>query len=186
MLGSPSPATSQRLGPPAVLRLGLLVLAGTALLTLSAKTQVPFWPVPMTLQTAVVMLLGVSLGWRLAAASVLLYLAQGMMGLPVFAGPLAGPAYFAGPTGGYLLGFVAGAVVAGFAAERSRGIVGLLLGLVGATAAIYLCGVAWLATFTGLSGALQAGVLPFLLGDAVKIGLVAALAAAGLRLRRAA
>src|SRR3954462_91006 len=90
---------------PATLRALVLMALGTALLTLSAKTQVPFYPVPMTMQTFVVLALGAAYGWRVAGATIALYLLEGAAGLPVFAGPITGPAYLMGPTGGFLLGF---------------------------------------------------------------------------------
>ena len=95
-----------------------LALGGSLLLAISAKVQVPFYPVPLTLQTLVVLLLGATLGARLAAASVALYLIEGLAGLPVFAGAVAGPVYMAGPTGGFLVGFLAAAALIGFAADR--------------------------------------------------------------------
>jgi biotin transport system substrate-specific component len=178
-------------GPvPAVVRAAALAIVGSLLLTVSAKVQIPFWPVPVTLQTMVVFLLGIAYGPRLAVATVLLYLAEGALGLPVFAGTPAkgiGLAYMVGPTGGYLAGFVAAAVIAGITAERSRGVLATALGVALATAAIYLLGAGWLATFVGPEKALALGVTPFLLGDLVKLGLATALAEAGLaRLRRRA
>src|SRR6185312_16337664 len=86
-----------------LLRSTLLVVGGSLALTLSAKVQVPFWPVPITLQSMVALLIGMGFGTRLGALTILAYLAEGVAGLPVFAGLAAGPAYFAGPTGGYLL-----------------------------------------------------------------------------------
>ena len=103
------------------LRLAVLALAGTALLTISAKIKVPMWPVEMTMQTFVVLGLGMAYGARLGAATVLLYLAQGAAMLPVFTGTPEkgiGLAYMMGPTGGYLLGFVAAAWLVGMLAER--------------------------------------------------------------------
>lgn len=178
-------------GPlPAVVRAAALALLGSLLLTISAKVQVPFWPVPVTLQTIVVFLLGIAYGPRLAVATVFLYLAEGALGLPVFAGTPAkglGLAYMVGPTGGYLAGFVAAAAIAGVTAERSRGVLATALGIALATAAIYLLGAGWLATFVGPGKAVALGVAPFLLGDLVKLGLATALAEAGLaRLRRRA
>ena len=96
----------------------VLAVIGSILLTISAKIQVPFWPVPMTMQTFVVLVLGVAYGWRLAGATVLLYLAQGALSLPVFAAG-GGLAYMSGPTGGYLVGFLLAAVAVGWLAERS-------------------------------------------------------------------
>ena len=174
-------------GAAGVARLVALAIFGTCLLWASAKVQVPFWPVPMTLQTGVVLALGVAYGWRLAAATVVLYLAQGAVGLPVFAGTPErglGLAYMLGPTGGYLLGFVAGATIAGLATERARGVIGLGLGLVLAMAAIYACGVLWLAGFVGPGRVLAVGVVPFLLGDALKTALVLVLALVAMRTAR--
>ncbi len=99
-------------------RFAALAIAGTLALALSAKVQIPFYPVPMTLQTLAVLAIGAAFGLRLAAATVALYLIEGLLGLPVFAGAVAGPAYMFGPTGGYLLGFLASAAFVGFAADR--------------------------------------------------------------------
>lgn len=107
--------------PP--LRVLLLALLGSVLLTISAKIEVPFYPVPMTMQTLVVLLLGMAYGARLGAATVLLYLAEGAVGLPVFAGTPErgiGIAYMMGPTGGYLAGFVLSAAITGWLTERRR------------------------------------------------------------------
>lgn len=190
MLSSASlmPPLAHRLWPAVrseqrVLRAIVLALLGTALLWASAKVQVPFYPVPMTLQTAVVFLLGIACGWRLAAATVALYLVEGALGLPVFAGTPEkgiGLPYMLGPTGGYLAGFLAAAVITGWVAERSRHWLATGLGVLAATAAIYLLGATWLATFVGMAKAVALGVVPFLLGDLVKLVLVTALAEAGL------
>ena len=172
------PATSGQ----AVLRAALLALFGSLLLWVSAKVQVPFYPVPMTFQGAVVLLIGLAYGPRLAAATLLLYLAEGAVGLPVFAGTPErgiGLAYMVGPTGGYLAGFLAAAVIAGWTAERSRHWLTTVLGLLAALAAIHVLGAVWLATLIGPAKAISLGVLPFLLGDAVKLALVAAAAEAG-------
>jgi biotin transport system substrate-specific component len=160
---------------PAV-RAIVLALIGTALLTLSAKIQVPFWPVPMTMQTFVVLVLGMAYGWRLAGATVLLYLAQGAIGLPVFAAG-GGIAYFAGPTAGYLVGFLLAAVAVGWLAEHGwdrsplRTLAAMLIG----TVIIFACGIAWLSTLIGVARAIGAGLVPFLLGEAVKIALATAI-----------
>ena len=102
-----------------VLRAAILIALGTALLTLSAKINLPLPYVPMTLQTLVVLALGAAYGSRLAAATVGLYLLEGLLGLPVFAGALAGPAYMVGPTGGFLAGFLVAAEPSFAAASRS-------------------------------------------------------------------
>ena len=163
----------------------VLAVIGSLLLTISAKIQVPFWPVPMTMQTFVVLVLGVAYGWRLAGATVLLYLAQGALGLPVFAGG-GGLAYMAGPTGGYLAGFLLAAVAVGSLAERgwARAAPSTLAAMLIGPAIIFGCGIAWLATLIGLPQAISAGLVPFLLSEAVKIALATALVPSAWRLMR--
>ncbi|MBL6945234.1 MAG: biotin transporter BioY [Rhodospirillales bacterium] len=165
------------------LRQALLALAGTALLTISAKIQVPFWPVPMTMQTFAVLVIAMAYGPRLGVATVALYLAEGAAGLPVFAGTPAtgiGLAYMAGPTGGYLIGFMAAAMAVGVLARRGwdRNILSGLAAFFIGDAIIFACGVGWLSAIVGLEKAFAAGMLPFLPGEAVKIALAAALLAA--------
>ena len=163
-----------------VLRNVVLAIAGSLLLWVSAKVQIPFYPVPMTMQTFVVMGLGVAFGWRLAVATLILYMIEGAAGLPVFAGtPEKGIslAYMAGTTGGYLVGFVAAAGVIGWLAEKGadksafKMFAAMLLG----SAIIYACGVTWLSTFIGFEKAIQFGVVPFLYGDLLKAAMAAAL-----------
>jgi biotin transport system substrate-specific component len=163
------------------LRLGLLVLAGSILLTISAKIQVPFYPVPMTMQTFMVLALGMAYGWRLGAATVLFYLAQGAMGLPVFVGTPEkgiGLAYMAGPTGGYLLGFVMAAALAGWLAERGwdRNIVTTAIAMLLGNIVIYVPGLLWLGALFGWDKPILAwGLTPFVLGDLTKLALAAVL-----------
>lgn len=153
------------------------VALGIAMLIAGAKIAVPFWPVPMTMQTFAVLIVGASLGRIAGAASVISYLSLGAAGLPVFAGAAAGPAYLMGPTAGYLLGFVAAATCIGWVAERKveRRALSLTLGGIAAMALIYACGAGWLALQIGAAKAWSFGVLPFLLGDALKISLAAML-----------
>lgn len=159
----------------------LLVVAGSAALTLSAKTSVPLFPVPMTLQTLVVLLLGAAYGPQLAAATVLVYLAQGAAGLPVLAGTPErgiGLAYMAGPTGGFLAGFVIAAALTGalarlgWTASIGRAAVTMTAG----TVALYVPGLLWLGSFTDWDNVLELGLLPFVYGDMLKLA-VAAIAA---------
>ena len=175
-------------GDQKAVRAVVLAVLGSLLLWASAKIQVPFYPVPMTMQTAVVFLLGVAYGPRLAVATILLYVAQGAMGLPVFAGTPErgiGLPYILGPTGGYIASWPIAAALVGFVAERRQHWLAIGLAVLAGTGIIYLLGASWLATFVGAEKALTLGVLPFLLGDAVKLALVTALAAAGLgRARR--
>ena len=147
-----------------------LALGGSLLLVVSAKVQVPFYPVPLTLQTLVVLLLGATLGARLAAASVALYLIEGLAGLPVFAGAVAGPVYMAGPTGGFLVGFLAAAALTGFVADRrwDRSWIRLLASLSLGHAMVFAFGFLWLAQLIGAQKAFAAGVAPFVLATIVK------------------
>jgi biotin transport system substrate-specific component len=173
----------------AAVRALVLALVGSALLAISAKIQVPIPPVPMTMQTLVVLMIGATYGWRLGGATVLLYLAEGMLGLPVFANTppaAAGPLYFAGPTGGFLLGFAAAACVVGFLAERgwdrplARVVALMTLGHV----VLFVIGLAWLAVLVGPAKAWAVGAQPFLWATLIKTALAAALMQAGWSLVR--
>ncbi|WP_296643157.1 biotin transporter BioY [Roseinatronobacter sp.] len=159
-----------------LLRSALLVLAGTMFIALSARIQVPMWPVPMTMQTFAVLLVGMAFGARLAGATLLAYLAQGAMGLPVFAGG-GGVLFLTGPTAGYLVGFLGAAVLVGWLADRgwTAGYVRSFCAACLGGALIHAVGAAWLSAFIGVSGALAAGVAPFLAGDLLKSVLVALL-----------
>ena len=181
-------------GIGAPVRAVLLTIAGSMLLILSAKVQVPMWPVPMTMQSFVVLFLGAALGPRLGAATVALYLAQGFAGLPVFAMPgAAGPAYFLGTTGGFLLSFIPAAWVAGHCARNGSSLLRVGVGMLLAHALILGVGMAWLAwlaqlasgaTGVGLTRAFAVGVQPFIVGSLVKVALATALIAAGWSLVR--
>lgn len=178
-------------GRVALIRNLALAVAGSLLLVLAAKIKVPFWPVPMTLQTLAVLSIGAAYGTRLGAATVMLYLAYGLAGLPVFTNtpPVApGLAYLMGPTGGFLLGFVVQAAIAGWAAARGASVLRLAVGLVAAEVAMLCLGFLWLAlgaqmaagaTGIGFAKAFAYGVQPFLIGDALKVALTACLVSAG-------
>jgi len=155
------------------IRAVLLALLGSALLTLSAKVQVPFWPVPMTMQTLAVLVIGMSFGSRLGAATVLLYLAEGFVGLPVFSGVAAGPGYFAGPTGGYLVGFALAAGLVGLLAERGwdRHWASALAAMAIGHALVFVTGVAWLVVLFGFEKAIAVGVVPFVAATLLKTAL---------------
>lgn len=170
------------------LRAVLLVLVGSAILIISAKIKVPFYPVPMTLQTFAVMAIAAAYGSRLAVATVLAYLAEGLFGLPVFTNTppaIAGPAYFLGPTGGFLIGFIIAAFIVGLAAHRGhdRSPVRLFIYMLVADIVIFALGFIWLSWFAqiasgtgiGPAAAWTGGVLPFLIADLVKIALAACL-----------
>jgi biotin transport system substrate-specific component len=163
----------------------LLVAGGTIVLAISAKTQVPFWPVPMTLQTLVVLLIGATYGARLGGITLATYLAQGALGLPVFATG-AGLAYMAGPTGGYLAGFALAAVLVGWLADKGLGrtVWTTLAAMIAGLAVIYGLGLGWLAAFTGFEKAIAVGLVPFLPAEAVKLALAALLLPAAWKLVR--
>jgi biotin transport system substrate-specific component len=157
-----------------------LVFGGALALAVSAKIQVPFYPVPMTLQTLVVLTLAAAYGVRLGVAAVALYLVEGLFGAPVFAGALAGPVYMAGPTGGYLVGFLAAAALIGFLAERGwdRTWLRLLAAMTIGHAVIFAFGFAWLAVLIGPAKAFAFGVAPFILATVIKTLLGVALVSA--------
>ena len=179
--------TTLALGPMTWQRRVLAVVGGSALIAAAAQVSVPFYPVPMTLQTLAVLVVGLTLGPRLGAAAVVAYLAEGAAGLPVFANFSNGAA-FAGPTAGFLVGFVPMAAIAGLAA--GRGLPAMVLAGLAASAVLYAFGLAWPMAVAGMLGLsvwgqglpfaeLAGGFMtPFLLGDAVKI-VLAAMAVAG-------
>jgi biotin transport system substrate-specific component len=147
-----------------------LALIGAVFLIISAKVQIPFYPVPMTMQTLVVLMIGMSYGAPLAASTVFLYLFQGAIGLPVFATG-GGLAYMMGPTGGYLVGFFFSAILLGLLASNGWGktwqttAVAMILGV----GVIFAIGVSWLAFFVGFEAAIITGFLPFIYADFLKI-----------------
>ncbi|MBN7755869.1 biotin transporter BioY [Nitratireductor aquimarinus] len=155
-----------------------LAVGATLLLALSAKTRVVLGPVDLSLQTLAVLLIGATFGMRLGVATLLLYMAEGAMGLPVFQGTPEkgiGLAYMMGPTGGYLLGFVAMAAIAGWAADRGwdRNPLKLAGAMLVAEAALMVLGFAWLAGLIGAENAWQFGVAPFIMPDLIKVALAA-------------
>ena len=166
----------------------LLVLAGAALVALAAQVELhlPFTPVPITGQTFAVLLVGASLGAARGTASLLLYLAAGLVGAPVFAGGEGGWEWVEGATGGYLAGFVVAAAVTGRLAERrwdrrfSSAVAAMLTGNV----VVYLFGLAWLSHVVdaGVEKTLQLGLYPFVVGDLLKLYLAGALLPAAWRL----
>ncbi len=156
-----------------------LVLLGTAAIALLAQVRIPlpFTPVPITGQTLGVLLIAAVLGARRGTASLGLYLAGGLVGLPFFAGGGSGLAHLTGPTGGFLVGFLAAAVIVGSLAERgwTRSWLKTAALFAIGSLVIYFCGAVYLSVFVGLRQALAMGVLPFIPGDVVKAALAAAL-----------
>ena len=159
----------------ALARTVLLIVLGDALLALSAHLQVPFWPVRLSMQSFVVLAIGIAYGRRLGALTVLAYLAEGAAGLPVFQAG-AGLAYVTGPTAGYLLGFLLSAFTVGALAERGAlarwplAVGVIVLGEV----CIYAPGLAWLAVLFGPTKAIAFGLVPFLPAELVKMALALA------------
>jgi biotin transport system substrate-specific component len=149
-----------------------VALLGSIILAISSKIRIPFYPVPMTMQTLVVLMIGVAFGWKLGVATVALYLFEGIIGLPVFSGSPekgVGLVYFTGPTMGYLFGFLAAAYFSGkFIYDNS--IIKNFLKLFFATSFIYILGMVWLGNLIGWDKPIfQLGAQPFLLAELLKI-----------------
>ena len=183
-----NPVLAQQFASPSLLKNITLAILGSLAIWVSAKIQIPFYPVPMTMQVFVILAIGAAFGSRLGVATVLLYLAEGAAGLPVFAGTPEkgiGLAYMAGPTGGYLIGFVVAAFITGTLAERGwdRNFVTTALAMLFGLAAIYALGLLWLAApflpitefgGIGFDKAIQFGLQPFIIADLVKVALATA------------
>ena len=169
------PAADRRV---ALARNLVIAIVGSLVLWASAKVQIPFYPVPLTMQTYVVLVIGATCGWRLGGATVLLYLMQGAAGLPVFAGTPEkgiGLAYMVGPTGGYLLGFVAAALLIGWLAERGwdRSLPRMIVAMTVGHLLILALGMGYLATLIGVETAWVNGVAPFVWATVLKTALAA-------------
>lgn len=165
---------ADRMRRPSLARDLLAVIAGTLFLAICAQIKVPMIPVPMTMGTFGIVVVALTMGWRLGGLTVLTYLAQGAVGLPVFASAGAGLAYFAGPTAGYLLGYAIAVPLAGWIAARGPKQLTLPLAVIVAQLAIFVPGVGWLAIgplAMGWDAALAAGALPFMLGEVLKMTL---------------
>ena len=155
-----------------ILKNVFVVLIGTVLLAISSKIKIPFYPVPMTMQTLVVLFLGITLGWKLGVATVALYLFEGIIGLPVFSGSPekgVGIVYFTGPTMGYLIGFLFTVYFAG-SFNFSKNLFIKILQLLFSVSFIYIFGILWLGVLIGWDKPLfHLGVQPFLLAEFFKI-----------------
>ena len=167
---------AERIWPRSGARREIVIgLAGIVLLGLAAQVQIPLEPVPITGQTFGVLLVGALLGARRGALTVGGYVAAGVAGLPIFAGGAAGIGRLFGPTGGYLIGFIAAAWIVGWLSERGwdrrlgTAAAAMLLG----TTAIYIFGLAWLAVFVGWGQVIALGLAPFVMGDLLKLALAA-------------
>ncbi|WP_027487130.1 biotin transporter BioY [Allorhizobium undicola] len=183
MSSTPSTPLSGRFDPlslsgrPAVVKMGLLVL-GTLVLAAASRISVPMLPVPITMQTFALTMIGVLYGWRLALATVLAWLGQAALGLPVLANGAGGVAPFFGPTAGYLASFPVIVVLVGFLAQQGwtgRRVVSSFIAHFSANLLCLLIGWAWLAGIMGAEKAFFAGVAPFMVGAVLKSALAAAL-----------
>ena len=153
----------------------LTIFLGSLLLTISAKIKIPFYPVPMTMQTFVGVLMGVTFGWKIGVATISLYLLEGIIGFPVFAGTPEkglGLIYFIGPTMGYLIGFLFAAFLAGYLNLKTN-IFLIFLKLILSVSIIYILGILWLGHLIGWDKPLlELGLMPFLLAELFKISLL--------------
>ena len=170
-----------------VLKYFLIVFFGSILLTISAKIKIPFYPVPMTMQTFVVLLMGLTFGWRIGVATISLYLFEGIIGLPVFAGTPEkglGLIYFTGPTMGYLIGFLLATFIAGYLNFKTN-IFFIFLKLILSVSTIYILGILWLGNLIGWDKPLlQLGATPFLLAELFKICLLSIISKKLIRFRK--
>ena len=153
----------------------LFAICGTIILAVSAKVKIPFYPVPMTMQTFVVLLMGITFGWKIGIATISLYLLEGIIGLPVFAGTPEkgiGLAYFMGPTMGYLIGFFFATFFAGYL-NLNTNIFIVFLKLILSVSIIYIFGILWLGNLIGWDKPIfELGLIPFLLAELFKISLL--------------
>ncbi len=150
----------------------ITIILGSIALTVSAKIKIPFYPVPMTMQTFIVLFLGLSFGYKIGLATVALYLLEGIIGLPVFSNSPergVGILYFTGPTMGYLVGFLPACYLASFVNENDN-IIKIILKLILAVSTIYILGIFWLGILIGWDKPIfDLGVAPFLLAEIFKI-----------------
>jgi biotin transport system substrate-specific component len=170
-----------------VLKTFVLIFLGTMALTISAKLKIPFYPVPMTMQTFVVLFLGLTFGYKIGFVTVGIYLLEGIIGLPVFSNSPekgVGLAYFMGPTMGYLIGFLSAVFLAGYLNLKDNIFI-IFSKLVFSVSTIYLFGVLWLGTLIGWDKPiLKLGVTPFLLAELFKICLLTLLAKKIIKFRK--
>ena len=164
-----------------------VIFLGSLILAISAKIKIPFYPVPMTMQTFVVLFLGISLGYKVALATVGLYLLEGILGLPVFSNSPErgiGLAYFTGPTMGYLIGFLFACFFASFIKKNDNYLL-IFLKLILSVSAIYILGILWLGALIGWDKPIfELGVMPFLIAEIFKITLLTVVAKKILILRK--
>ena len=164
-----------------------IIFFGSIILAISAKVKIPFYPVPMTMQTFVVLFLGISFGYRISLATVSLYLLEGIIGLPVFSGSPergVGLVYFTGPTMGYLIGFLSACFLSSLI-KMNDNYFKIFFKLVLAVSTIYILGVLWLGTIIGWDKPIiEMGVMPFLLAEFLKVVLLTVITKKILKLRK--
>ena len=165
----------KNLNQSSIVKTFLIIILGSLALTISAKIKIPFYPVPMTMQTFVVMLLGLAFGYKIGLATVSLYLLEGIVGLPVFSNSPekgVGLVYFTGPTMGYLIGFLSATLIAGTIRSNDNTLK-IISKLLLSVSTIYILGVLWLGTLIGWDKPiLEFGVYPFLLAEIFKLALL--------------
>ena len=170
-----------------IIRSLVIIILGSMALIISAKIKIPFYPVPMTMQTFVVLFLGICLGYKVALATVGLYLLEGILGLPVFSNSPErgiGLTYFTGPTMGYLIGFLFACFFASFIKKNDNYLI-IFLKLILSVSAIYILGILWLGTLIGWDKPIfELGVMPFLIAEIFKITLLTVVAKKILILRK--
>ena len=170
-----------------ILKTFVLIFVGTIALTISAKLKIPFYPVPMTMQTFVVLFLGLAFGYKMGLATVGVYLLEGIIGIPVFSNSPekgVGLTYFTGPTMGYLIGFLSAVFFAGYLNLKNNFFI-IFSKLIFSVSTIYLFGVIWLGTLIGWDKPiLDLGVMPFLLAELFKICLLTLLAKKIIKFRK--
>ena len=177
----------KNLNQSSIVKTFLIIILGSLALTISAKIKIPFYPVPMTMQTFVVMLLGLAFGHKIGLATVSLYLFEGIAGLPVFSNSPekgVGLVYFTGPTMGYLIGFLSATLIAGTISSNDN-ILKIISKLLLSVSTIYILGVLWLGTLIGWDKPiLEFGVYPFLLAEIFKLALLVIISKKIINLRK--
>ena len=177
----------KNLNQSSIVKTFLIIILGSLALTISAKIKIPFYPVPMTMQTFVVMLLGLAFGYKIGLATVSLYLLEGIAGLPVFSNSPekgVGLVYFTGPTMGYLIGFLSATLIAGTISSNDN-ILKIIFKLLLSVSTIYILGVLWLGTLIGWDKPiLEFGVYPFLLAEIFKLALLVIISKKIINLRK--
>ena len=177
----------KNLNQSSIVKTFLIIILGSLALTISAKIKIPFYPVPMTMQTFVVMLLGLAFGYKIGLATVSLYLLEGIVGLPVFSNSPekgVGLVYFTGPTMGYLIGFLSATLIAGTISSNDN-LLKIIFKLLLSVSTIYILGVLWLGTLIGWDKPiLEFGVYPFLLAEIFKLALLVIISKKIINLRK--